>query len=172
MIEASTSGDERDHAAVSAFVERFSSIMVDIGWPRMPARVFVTLLASETSGLTAAQLAERLQVSPAAISGAVRFLLQLDLASRDREPGSRRDVFRVDDDVWARVVEREMRATTKWRDYLSTGIAAVGENTLAAARLSEMIHFFDFLDEQMPDLMRRWHDQRNAYPQPPRPGGR
>ena len=159
MIEA---GDKRDDAAVSAFVERFSSVLVDTGWPRMPARVFVTLLASETSALTAADLAERLQVSPAAISGAVRFLLQLDLASRDRRPGSRRDVFRVDEDVWARVVEREMRSTTKWRDYLSTGIAAVGENTPAAARLAEMIDFFDFLDEEMPELMRRWHDRRKG----------
>jgi DNA-binding transcriptional regulator GbsR (MarR family) len=160
VTEVSTDGGKRDDAAVSTFVERFSSVLVDVGWPRMPARVFVTLLASETSALTAADLAERLQVSPAAISGAVRFLLQLDLASRDREPGSRRDMFRVDDDVWFRVIERRMRETTKWGGHLSAGLAAVGDNTPAAARLSEMIDFFDFLDEEMPDLLRRWHDQR------------
>jgi DNA-binding transcriptional regulator GbsR (MarR family) len=158
-MEAST-GDARDDAAVSAFVERFSSVLVDVGWPRMPARVFVTLLASETTALTAAQLAERLQVSPAAISGAVRFLLQLGLANRDREPGSRRDVFGVDDEVWFRVVERRMRETTKWGVHLSAGLAAVGEQTPAATRLSEMIDFFNFLDEEMPDLLQRWHEQR------------
>jgi len=152
--------DQRDDVAVSAFVERFSSVLVDVGWQRMPARVFVTLLASESAALTAADLAERLQVSPAAISGAVRFLLQLDLASRDREPGSRRDMFRVDNDVWSRVIDREMRMTAKWRDQLVTGVAAVGKGSPAADRLSDMIDFFDFIEAEMPEVMHRWRERR------------
>jgi DNA-binding transcriptional regulator GbsR (MarR family) len=151
--------DNRDEAAVSAFVERFSSLLVDSGWQRMPARVFVTLLASESAALTAADLAERLMVSPAAISGAVRFLLQLDLASRDREPGSRRDLFRVDTDVWYRVIERQMRAITKWGDHLDAGLGAVGEGTPAHDRLSEMISFFRFIEEEMPAMMARWRER-------------
>ncbi len=75
--------DQRDDVAVSAFVERFSSVLVDVGWQRMPARVFVTLLASESAALTAADLAERLQVSPAAISGAVRAEEAVHLAGVD-----------------------------------------------------------------------------------------
>jgi DNA-binding transcriptional regulator GbsR (MarR family) len=153
--------DQRDDAAVSAFVERFSSVLVDAGWQRMSARVFVTLLASESAALTAAELAQRLQASPAAISGAVRFLVQLDLAGRDREPGSRRDVFRVDNDVWHRVIERQMRAVAKWSDQLSVGLAAVGTGSPAADRLSEMIDFFDFIDTEMPELMSRWREQRH-----------
>ena len=151
----------RDDAAVSAFVERFSSLLVDTGWQRMPARVFVTLLASESAALTAAELAERLMVSPAAISGAVRFLLQLDLASRDREPGSRRDLFRVDTDVWYRVIERRLSATSKWGDQLDAGRTAVGSDSLAHERLSEMISFFQFLDEEIPLMMARWRERRD-----------
>jgi predicted transcriptional regulator len=147
--------------AASQFVERFSSVLVDSGWPRMPARVFVTLVISESAQLTAAELAERLRVSPAAISGAVRFLLQLDLVSRDREPGSRRDVFRVEDDVWFRVVERRVHAMTRWGEHLSTGLRAVGPDSPAGRRLSEMVGLFDFLHAEVPDLMRRWKD-RNA----------
>jgi DNA-binding transcriptional regulator GbsR (MarR family) len=152
--------EERD-AAVSQFVERFSSVLVDAGWPRMPARVFVALLASESARLTAAELAERLRVSPAAISGAVRFLLQLDLASRDREPGSRRDVFRIEDDVWLRVVERRIHAMTRWGDHLGAGLAAVGADSPAGRRITEMVGLFEFLQAEVPDLMRRWKD-RNA----------
>lgn len=154
--------DHRDDAAVSAFVERFSSVLVDAGWQRMAARVFVTLLASESAALTAAELAERLRVSPAAISGAVRFLLQLDLAIRDREPGSRRDIFRIDDDVWAHVVERQMGRVVKWRVQLESGVGAVGPGTMAAARLADMIEFFEFIDSEMPHLMRRWRDRRKT----------
>jgi DNA-binding transcriptional regulator GbsR (MarR family) len=152
--------EQRDDAAVSAFVERFSSVLVDGGFQRMAARVFVTLLASESAALTAAELAERLRVSPAAISGAVRYLLQLDLVSRDREPGSRRDIFRVDDDVWAHVVERQMQRVVKWRSHLEAGVTAVGPGTTAAARLSDMAEFFEFIDGEMPDMMRRWREQR------------
>ena len=41
----------------------------------MPARVFSALLATDSGRLTAAELAERLQISPAAVSGAVRYLI-------------------------------------------------------------------------------------------------
>ena len=153
--------DQRDAAAVSAFVERFSSVLVDGGFQRMAARVFVTLLASEEAALTAAELAERLRVSPAAISGAVRYLLQLELISRDREPGSRRDIFRVDEDVWANVVERQIGRVVKWRVQLEAGVVAVGPGTAAADRLADMIEFFEFIDDEMPNLMRRWRERRS-----------
>ena len=44
---------------------------------RMPARVFAALLASDDGALTSAELGEQLQVSPAAVSGAVRYLAQV-----------------------------------------------------------------------------------------------
>ena len=54
----------------------------------MPARVFVALLVSDDGRRTAAELAEMLKVSPAAISNAVRYLQQVRLAVREREPGN------------------------------------------------------------------------------------
>ena len=47
----------------------------------MPARVFAALLIAPDARLTAAELAERLQVSPAAISGAVRYLVQVRMVA-------------------------------------------------------------------------------------------
>jgi predicted transcriptional regulator len=164
VTDLSTSEDvarsERDEAAVSQFVERFSSILVDAGWPRMPARVFVTLVASESAQLTASELADLLVVSPAAISGAVRVLIQLGLIRREREPGSRRDVFRVEDDVWYHVVNRRLDALTRWGDHLSVGVAAVGPNSAAGDRLGDMVDFFGFLREEMPAMMNRWRDRK------------
>ena len=75
--------------SVARFIERFAAVLEESGVPRMPARVFVALLAEDSGSLTAAQLAQRLQVSPAAISGAVRYLTQVSLVGREREPGSR-----------------------------------------------------------------------------------
>jgi DNA-binding transcriptional regulator GbsR (MarR family) len=69
-----TQVDDRDDQAVLRFIERFSSVFTESGMPRMPSRVFVALLASDAGELTAAELADLLRVSPAAISGAVRYL--------------------------------------------------------------------------------------------------
>ena len=80
----------RDADAVRRFIERLASVLADAGFPRMPARVFAALLASEPGRLNAAELAELLQVSPAAVSGSVRYLSQVGLVSRESEPGSRR----------------------------------------------------------------------------------
>ena len=67
----------RDADATLRFVEDFALLLVDAGVPRMPARVFACVLADDAGALTAGELAERLQVSPAAISGAVRWLTQM-----------------------------------------------------------------------------------------------
>ena len=89
------SGDD----AMFSYVERFASVLVAAGFPPMPARVFVALLVTESGRLTAAELAEVLRVSPAAVSGAVRYLTQLGLVHKERVPGSRRDYYRMPDDV-------------------------------------------------------------------------
>src|SRR5689334_8994349 len=92
--------EQRDRQAVLRFIERFAASLTEAGFPKMPARVFAGLLATDSGRLTAAELADLLQVSPAAISGAVRYLAQVNLATREREPGSRRDYYQVHDDVW------------------------------------------------------------------------
>ena len=74
----------RDEEAVRRFIERFALDLAEAGMARMPARVFAALLADDDGRLTAAELAELLQVSPAAISGAVRYLAQLRMVSRGR----------------------------------------------------------------------------------------
>ena len=73
------------------YVERFSSVLVAAGIPAMPARVFVALMVTDSGRLTAAELAGMLRVSPAAVSGAVRYLIQLGLVHKERVPGSRRE---------------------------------------------------------------------------------
>lgn len=150
----------RDERAVAEFIERFGPVLEEVGFPRMAARVFVALLSSESGRMTAAELSERLHASPAAISGAVRFLVQIDMATRRREPGSRRDYYSVDEDVWYEVIDRRLVALTRWGDYLADGIEAVGKDTAAGARLAEMVAFFEFVRSEMPSFLQRWREQR------------
>ena len=115
-----------DREAVARFVERFAAALTDAGMPRMPARVFAALLVTDSGRLTAAELAEQLQGSAGSISGAVRYLIQTQLVDREREPGSRKDHYRVRDDVWHAATVRRDDNLRRWQAALEDGIAAVG----------------------------------------------
>jgi MarR family len=150
----------RDEAAVSAFVERLASVLGDAGVPRMPARVFAALLATDSGRLTAAELAERLQASPAAISGATRYLTHLNLISRQREPGSRRDVFVVHDDLWYEATLHRDQVLSRWEVSAREGIRILGAYTPAGARMAEMLQFLEFVQQELPTLLERWRARR------------
>jgi len=152
---------ERDAEAVSKFIERFALVLAESGVPRMPARVFVALLASENGQLTAGELAEVLSVSPAAVSGAVRYLVQVHLVVREREPGSKRDHYRVRSNNWYESAMNRERLLTLWSEALLEGIDAVGPTTDAGERLRESVEFFEFLRVEIPVVLERWRS-RNA----------
>lgn len=146
--------------AVLQFVEDFASTMSASGVPRMPARVFSCLLVSERGRLTSAELSERLQVSPAAVSGAIQYLDTVHLVRRVREPGSRRDVYVVEHDVWYRATVSQDAVLQRWVDQLAEGMALVGRDTPAGARMGESLDFFAFLLEEMENLRDRWTERR------------
>ncbi|MEV7216836.1 MarR family transcriptional regulator [Kitasatospora cineracea] len=151
---------QRDPAVVAEFVERFATILVDAGFPRMPARVLTALLTSDSGRLTSAELGELLRVSPAAVSGAVRYLAQVDLVSREREPGSRRDRYRVHDHVWYEATANRDRTLLRWEAGLADGVTALGEDTPAGRRLADSLEFFGFLRVELADMMQRWRERR------------
>jgi DNA-binding transcriptional regulator GbsR (MarR family) len=155
-----TEAPERDQQAVLRFVERFAAVMADAGMARMPARVFAALLATDSGRLTAAELAEMLGVSPAAVSGAVRYLTQLNLASREREPGSRRDHFRLYDDVWYEAALRRDQMIARWESATREGVEALGGDTPAGARVAESLAYFEFIQEELPAVLERWRERR------------
>ncbi len=153
---------ERDEAAVERFVERFASDLVEAGMPRMPARVFGALLASETGALTSAELGECLKVSPAAVSGAVRYLAQIGMISREREPGSRRERYAMHTEQWYESFGRRDQIMSRWEHTLRTGVETLGPATAAGERIAETADFFAFVQREIGDMIDRWREQRRA----------
>jgi DNA-binding MarR family transcriptional regulator len=157
VIVTDESGPHRDEQAVMKFVERFADDLSESGFPRMPARVFALLLATDEGQLNAAELAERLQVSPAAISGAVRYLVLINFASRTREVGSRRDVVRVHEHAWLESTSRD-QVLSRIGSSMQDGLAALGPDTPAGVRVAETMGFFAYLRDELPQVLARWHD--------------
>jgi predicted transcriptional regulator len=152
-----------DQAEVARFVERFALLMVESGIARMPARVFGALLVAEEGKRTAGELAETLRVSPAAISGAVRYLIQVGLIVRARDPGERRDHYEVSDDLWYEAYANRDKQLAQWSTVMAEGATILGLDTKAGWRLDQSRQFFDFLRGELPGMMRRWREYQRSH---------
>ncbi|KOV60287.1 GbsR/MarR family transcriptional regulator [Streptomyces sp. MMG1121] len=161
MTEPSSESAERDPESVSRFVEHFAAQLVEAGMPRMPSRVFGALLASDAGTLTSAELGEQLKISPAAVSGAVRYLAQVHLVSREREPGSRRERYRVHSDQWYEALTNREAIIKRWEEALREGVASLGADTPAGRRLGETLDFFEFVEKEVVEVMERWRVYRD-----------
>lgn len=160
----------RDEEGVARFIEGFALNLHEAGVPRMPARVFALLLTDDEASLSAAEIAEKLQISAAAVSGAVRYLTQVRMAGRERVPGDRRDRYRLTNDLWYEMIISREQILQRWQDGLRDGVQAVDPDTPAGRRLDETARFFAFLDAELPALLDKWRVQNAEVAGAGRPG--
>ncbi len=156
-----------EHDNLLRAVERFAQSLEAAGMPRMAARVFAFVLADDADRYTAAELAQGLRVSPAAISGAVRYLVDARLLFKEREPGMRSELLRVfDDDVWRAIMLARVPMLRQWQASIDSAIALIGEDCRGGRRLIETREFFGFVHDEMIAMMDRWAERRHQ-PSPP-----
>jgi len=160
--ESAPPGTSRDPVAVRGFIERFTAQLTQAGFPRTPARIFVALLTSDSSRLTAAELGELLQASPASISGGVRYLIQVGLIAAEGEPGSRRQHYWMSEGVWQDIVRLRDRQFTRWAAELQEGVRILGADSPAGVRMAETVGYFEFISSEMAGLLARWDSRTQA----------
>ncbi|WP_166531655.1 GbsR/MarR family transcriptional regulator [Blastococcus xanthinilyticus] len=159
MTSAEATAEERE--TLLRFVERFALFLREAGMAPMPARVFAYALADDADRYTAAELAEGLRVSPAAISGAVRQLVQIGFLVREREPGTRSDLYVLDDaDLWTRFTSAELSSLQRMEDIVAAGIDLLGPDRPGGRRLAETREFLAFLHEVLAEAVARWPEER------------
>lgn len=149
-----------DQEAVLRYIERFASLLISLGVPPMPARVFAALLITDSGRMTAAELASTLVVSRAAISDGVRYLTGLGLIHREREPGSRRDYYRMPDDVWVTMLSLRDQTLLRWIGLLREGIDLIGARTPAGTRMAEHAAYVEFVSKELPGILQRWEEYK------------
>jgi DNA-binding transcriptional regulator GbsR (MarR family) len=156
-----SSVDEHPQPPVEA-VEQLGAGLAAAGLPLLPSRVFAALLATEDGRLTSAELTSLLHVSPAAVSGAVRYLAQVRMLRRERERGSRRDVYVVMDDAWHEVL---MQKEQIYAPILSALLAArerLGPDTRAGERMQLSVEFLEFIQAEMGAIAQRWEQHKDS----------
>jgi DNA-binding transcriptional regulator GbsR (MarR family) len=150
-----------DREELLRFVERFAMALANAGMPRMQARVFAYILADDAERYTAAELSTALRVSPAAISGAVRTLVQARLVGKEREPGARVDTYRVyDDNLWHTIVLQREQLIETFAQLAAEGATLLGPDTPGGRRMRETHEFYVFMHRKLADLLVEWQEHK------------
>lgn len=136
---------------------RLVEVMSVAGFPRMMAMVLVSLFTSESGVLTVTELVDRLNVSPASISKAVRSLEHLHFIRRERGVRPRRERYVIDEDIWTGVWTARAEETGHWGTVIREAADTLGRTTPAGARLDEWGRFLRFLHGEMVQATERWH---------------
>lgn len=156
--------------AVERAVERVGQSLELDGIPRMPARVFAYLLASPDETCTAREIAEGLTVSPAAVSGAIRYLHDNRLVQRERAPGRRGERYRLaGGDLWATIMRARQPLTDEIVRGIDDAVELIGAEHGTGPhrgldRLRETREFFAFLQRELEGVMDRWAEHRSGRP--------
>ncbi|MFT4211744.1 MAG: helix-turn-helix domain-containing protein [Microbacterium sp.] len=142
--------DAADHAA---------AMLADAGMPRMPARVMMALVGAPDGGLTAADIGTRLGVSPAAVSGAVRYLQTAGFVRRLSRAGERVARYDLMADGFGALMTANSPTYARLGDFIDE-IADENEGAPASvARARDMAGFLRFLAIRMPELVAEWRER-------------
>jgi DNA-binding transcriptional regulator GbsR (MarR family) len=148
------------HRAIEP-AEQAAAMMTAAGMARMPARVMMALVAAPDGGYTAAELCERLGVSAAAVSGAVRYLQQLHFIQRRSRPGDRRDRYEFVHDPFVSSIVGNMPVYSRLSEYIDDIAAEHTDDQGAHDRALELAEFFRFLSTRMLQIVEDWRAQRH-----------
>ncbi|MFE5298155.1 MarR family transcriptional regulator [Streptomyces sp. NPDC056632] len=149
-----------DPGAVAELEDGFTAVMVGTGLPRMSARVLATLYLTDSGSLSAAELVERLEVSPASVSKAIGQLEQQELIRRDRDPRRRRERYVIDADAWFRGWLASARQNGTLADFAQAGARTLGPGSPAGARLHDIGDFFRHVGQAMVQAAEQWQRDR------------
>src|SRR5215813_13125897 len=144
----------RDPQAVREFEDWLAAVLVQMGLPRMTASVLSCLSTTDSGSLTAAELVQRLRVSPASVSKAIAFLEGQGLVRRERT--DRRERYIADDDAWYRAWLVSVRTNARLADIALQGAEILGAATPAGARLAEVGRFLRAVGGQMLQSAEQW----------------
>jgi hypothetical protein len=152
---------DADPDPFAEFIERASSELAAQGFPRMPARVLMALTATADGKATSEELATRLQASPAAISGAVKYLGVVGFVRNTTIPGTRKHIYSLGETPWYATSFTRGEVYTQIENAMRGPVEGMPESA-ALRRIEEVADFFAFMRRRLPSLLDEWIAERRA----------
>jgi DNA-binding transcriptional regulator GbsR (MarR family) len=143
------------------FIEEAAVVIEEHGLPHMAGRVIGALLVCVPPHMSLDELAERLRASKGSISMSTQLLLRLGVVEKVSSPAERRHFYQIRPDMWTSLFTQRTEHLNRHHDLAAEGLDALsGESVEARERLMEMLVFFDFIAEEMPNFVQRWRKRR------------
>ncbi|MEU8378421.1 helix-turn-helix domain-containing protein [Streptosporangium sp. NPDC048865] len=146
----------RDPGAVRDLTESFAALLEQQGMSRIGARMLACLYVTDSGTLTAADLVQRLHVSPASISQTVAFLEQQGLLRRERVPGGRRERYVIDDDLWIRSTLAALQMNETLAAASQRAAEILGAETPAGTRFGTSAEFLLLVNATFHQVVEQW----------------
>ncbi|MFJ8443178.1 helix-turn-helix domain-containing protein [Kitasatospora griseola] len=157
-------GVDRDPTAVGEFADQLAELLVHVGMPRMAARVLGCLYVTDGGSLTSGDLAQRLQVSPAAVSKAIGYLEGQALVHRERDDRQRRERYVIGTDIWYRALLASAERNAMLAGITRRGAELLGPATPAGARMDDASALLERIGQDIVRSVRQWYEERGPVP--------
>ncbi len=147
----------------AAFVEAMGQYMGGYKLTPVAGRLWAWLLICEPQEQTAGELAEALQASRGAISGAAAFLSTVGMIRRSRRRGDRREYFSAPPGTFNAILRNAGAAYQRLAEITQAGLGAMaGRPPAARARLEEVHDATVFINTEFPALIDRYLRERTV----------
>jgi hypothetical protein len=143
---------EPSHQEAQDWAERMAKYLADTdGLPMIAGRILGWLTICDPPEQTAAQIAEAIGASRASLTTNLRLLTSIGFLTQVTKPGYRTVFYRVDDDAWARVGQRQIASMKALGQIIRDGMALVGQAPDRGARIRSANEGFTWMEKVLAD---------------------
>ncbi|MEI5525673.1 transcriptional regulator [Streptomyces brasiliscabiei] len=134
------------------WVERIAKYCADQdGVPLIAGRVLGWLMICDPPEQSAEEIAAGIGASRASLSTNLRLLSSVGFLRRFTKPGSRTVYYRVDDDAWEKVVQRQIASLASLGQIMRDGMTLAGPSTTRGARIGAAHEVFLWMEQVFAD---------------------
>jgi predicted transcriptional regulator len=128
------------------WVERVATFFAEhYGLPPITGRIVGWLMVCDPPEQSPAEIAEAIGASRASLTTNMRLLIASGLVHRLTRSGGRTTYYRIDDDMWEKVIRRRIASMMSFGEIAKDAIGLLGANNIRAARVRAAHDFFEWM---------------------------
>jgi DNA-binding transcriptional regulator GbsR (MarR family) len=146
MTRAPKAPPRVDHKHLLSWVERVATFFAEhYGLPPITGRIVGWLMICDPPEQSPAQIAEAICASRASLTTNMRLLIASGLVHRLTRSGGRTAYYRIDDDMWEKVIQRRIASMMSFGGITQDAIALLGADSPRTARIRAAHEFFRWM---------------------------
>jgi DNA-binding transcriptional regulator GbsR (MarR family) len=127
------------------WVERVSTYLARDGVPPIAGRVLGWLMVCDAPEQSAGQISAAIGASRASLTSNLRLLSSMGFLTWRSRPGARTVYYRMAEQAWSVVVQRQIAGITSFLDITRDGLSLVGPDEDRAARIGQAHATFEWM---------------------------